>query len=265
MVLTLAPFLSSIAALFPSSSSLKSPSDFPAGPSGPLSASILSAQPVPNIWPRIFASKTLIQGYLFPSLYRPDLVPIPQIIRVHSLPEADGLFHPRPLLWFKSAFHAPHFPSIVPPAAPARTRSPSPILPHWVLTSLPPYPPGTPLFCGCSQPGVRIPNPASPAGTSPLPGSAVLPSPQVAPLSLQQESVRPSRFAGPPTPTSQRLSLSNWPKGWPRRGAPGVVGPAGSPEHQPHLPQGFPGGAGPSPHRPATSQTYLRVAGRGLR
>nr|CAI9693021.1 unnamed protein product [Rangifer tarandus platyrhynchus] len=29
--------------------------------------------------------------------------------------------------------------------------------------------------------------------------------------------------------------------------------------------QGFPGGAGPSPHRPATSQTYLRVAGRGLR
>ena len=146
MVLTLAPFLSSIAALFPSSSSLKSPSDFPAGPSGPLSASILSAQPVPNIWPRIFASKTLIQGYLFPSLYRPDLVPIPQIIRVHSLPEADGLFHPRPLLWFKSAFHAPHFPSIVPPAAPARTRSPSPILPHWVLTSLPPYPPGTPLF-----------------------------------------------------------------------------------------------------------------------
>ena len=233
MVPTLAPFLSSIAALFPSSPSLKYPSDFPAGPSGPLSASILSALPVPNIWPRIFAAKTLIQSYLSPSLHCPDLVQIPQIITVHLLPEADGLFHRRPLLWFKSAFHAPHFPSTFPPAAPARTRSPSPMPSTLGFHVAPTLSPGDTLlsFCGCSQPGARIPNPASQAGTSPLPGSAVLPSPQVGPLSLQPESVRPSCFAGPPTPTSQGSSLSNWPKGWPRRRAPGAAGPAGSPGH----------------------------------
>lgn len=181
--------------------------------------------------PRGLPPKTSIQGCLSPSLYHPDLVLIPQIIRGHSFSEAHCPFHRRPLLPFKSAFHTPHFPSIFPPATPARiwsrsTVSPSP---YRGLTPLPPYPAETPRFpLRLFAAGRPHPHPGLPIPHQPAPG---LPSP----LSPRDPSLSPSRpprpppkpfqscFAGPLCSRSRWPPLSNWPRSSPRRQAQGTA------------------------------------------
>lgn len=111
------------------------------------------------------------------------------------------------------------------------------------------------------KPCLSIPHqPASrPAGSSPSPRGPSL-SPSWTPRPPPQ-SGRPSSSAGSPcsgTPGAARLS--NRPSGSPGRRA---LGPAAS--RAPRLPAWDPPPAKPPPHRATTLQTYLRVAGRGLR
>lgn len=139
LALAAAQFLHPISAPLPSSPSPKSLNDFPAGRSRPLSASILSLQTVPNMWPRILTPKTSIQGCLSPSLYRPQ--PGTNSPKLSGSTRFSGTycpFHLRPLLSFKSAFHAPQFSSIFPlPLRPGHAH-PLPCPPYCALTLIPP-------------------------------------------------------------------------------------------------------------------------------
>lgn len=201
-----------ISAPLRSSPSPKSLSGFPAGPSRPLSAPILSLQPLPNLCPRVLPPKSSIQDCFPPSLDHPDLVLSPQIIRVHSFSEAHCPFRRRPLLPFKSAFRTPHFPSIFPPAAPARIGSRSTVPPHTEVSRRShPTPRRHPAFplrlspAGRPHPQAGLPSPHQPAPglPSPLPRRAVLHSLQVVPLDSRQSHFSPPALPVPSAPRSR--------------------------------------------------------------
>lgn len=127
---------------------------------------------------------------------------IPQIIRVHLFSGAHC-----PLLSFKSAFHAHHFPSIFPPAAPARRHSPSTMPLTLRSQDAPTLPPKTPFFPSEAIPGARIPNPASPSRTSLLPACRVL---SLAARSFPLPSLRQSQRCPPALPVPPARA-SQWP------------------------------------------------------
>lgn len=132
----------------------------------------------------------MIQGYPLPSLYRPDLVQIPQIIRVHSLPEADGPLPPASLLWFKLLSTRPTF-------HPSSSRRPSQDALHPLLCFHTGFSRRSHLIRDTPFPSAAVLSQESASQTQPprrhQPASwqCGSPSPQVVPFSLQQESVRP--------------------------------------------------------------------------
>lgn len=167
--------------------------------------------------PRVLPPKTSVQGCLSPSLYHPDLVLIPQIIRVHSFSEAyvpsTGVpwsrsnplstrptFHPSSLLPLQPGHgHALLYP---PPHTEVSGRS------H-------PTPRRQPAsLCGCSRQGARIPIPVSPSRTSPRPACrvlsrrAVLHSLQVVPLDPRQSHFSPALpIPSAPDPGGHRFQI----------------------------------------------------------
>lgn len=187
-----------------------------------------SVQPVPNIWPRILALKSSIQGCLCPSLYRPDLVesppnyPSPLIPRSSQpLPPPFALIQIRfpraPLSIHLSSrlsgqdkltlYYASHT-ALSLRSHPISWRHP--VFPLRLFSARRPHPkPSLPI----------LHQPSRPAGY-PLPSR----SPSFSPgRPLPQSQFIPPALAVPPALTSQWPPLSNWPRGAPRHWAPGAA------------------------------------------
>lgn len=151
-----------------------------------------------------------------------------------------------------------------PPAALVKTRLPSTLRPQQcTLTLLPPYPPVTPplSFCGCPLAGIPRPKSSLPARFPPSPhGLSFFPSlPSGPPLELVLPSCSARR------PRSSIPMATRFQSGSDRHQTQGTEASRLSRAPASRYPSWTPPGSKTSPHRPAASQTYLRVARRGLR